>query len=88
VRFDAQNCVLKLCTTILSVALVGALLASSAEQASAQGLFALFFGNSQREPATRVLSYAPASAAEPATRRSPAQGTSSLNYCVRLCDGR
>jgi hypothetical protein len=36
-----------------------------------------------------VLSYAPATATEPTTRRSPAQGTSrSLNYCVRLCDGR
>jgi hypothetical protein len=71
--------------------LVAALMALFAEQAFAQGLFDLF-SNARRELAAPALSYAPAApaAAPPSIERPrPSNGTGhSVNYCVRLCDGR
>jgi hypothetical protein len=76
----------------VSVAIfAAALMALFAEQAFAQGLFDLF-SNARRELAAPALSYAPAApaAASPSIERPrPSNGTGhSVNYCVRLCDGR
>ena len=76
----------------VSVAIFAAtLMALFAEQAFAQGLFDLF-SNARRELAAPALSYAPAApaAASPSIERPLlSNGTGhSVNYCVRLCDGR
>jgi hypothetical protein len=77
----------------IAAALAVVVLAGSAGQASAQGLFGLF-GSPQRDPApAQTLSYAdpvvppPASTRPAPTSAAPSAGRT-VTYCVRLCDGR
>jgi Protein of unknown function (DUF2865) len=76
---------------VLSVAFVVQMTVWPVETASAQGFFDLLFGSASRQPDPPVQ--APASAPPTETRSSPAARSAivtrrSVNYCVRLCDGR
>jgi hypothetical protein len=72
-------------------AVFAVVLAGSAGQTSAQGLFGLF-GSPQRDPAPApAMSYADPAVPPPVSVRpapaAPSAGRT-VSYCVRLCDGR
>ena len=77
---------------ILLIAIIVHLTAWSSEQASAQGLFELLFGNGGRAPAPppQAMSYAsPAAPVVPVPSTQPTVSAArSVDYCVRLCDGQ